>query len=306
MELVVAGLEGLYGLGKSVDYARALKCFEEAEGKGYAPAAVYVARVLRARPEKDSQKIEEQVQKAIKMGIIQLADETESDFHAWWAVGWMAVHGIGVAEDRAIALKWFLKAAERGHPGSQFDVGLMYEMGIIVEKDMVVANHWYQLAAVQGVVEAQFNLGLNYMNGNGVPTNTEEAIRLFNLAAEQGDPDAQCMLGWAYRNEPLKLVDYGVALNWYRRAAAQGHIIGEFNFAMMLIMGFGCDRAPEEGMRWLHKAAVRNVDARFQLGRFYLEGTHNEMEGFRWIFDAAELQNPAAVSLLKDLKVYVR
>ena len=45
------------------------------------------------------------------------------------------------------AIKYFTKAAERGHVDAQYDLGLMYEKGIGSEIDIEKAIEWYSAAA---------------------------------------------------------------------------------------------------------------------------------------------------------------
>lgn len=50
--------------------------------------------------------------------------------------------------DPAAALKWFIRAAEQGHPLAQRDLGFLYEAGWGVTQDAQEAYFWYSLAAV--------------------------------------------------------------------------------------------------------------------------------------------------------------
>ena len=86
------------------------------------------------------------------------------------------------------------KAAERGHAGGQFNLGLMYGRREGVPKDHRQAAKWYRKAAEQGHADAQCELGLMYKTGKGVPENYKEAVKWLRLAAEQGEPRAQYTL----------------------------------------------------------------------------------------------------------------
>ena len=71
-------------------------------------------------------------------------------------------------KDDAEAVSWFRKAAEQGHAGAQYNLGLKYARGEGVPKDDAEAVSWYRKAAEQGHAGAQFNLGLMYARGEGV------------------------------------------------------------------------------------------------------------------------------------------
>jgi TPR repeat protein len=52
-------------------------------------------------------------------------------------------------------MRWFRKAAERGHPMANFNVGLMFERGLGVAKNREEAISWYRKAAEQGFAKAR-------------------------------------------------------------------------------------------------------------------------------------------------------
>jgi hypothetical protein len=59
-------------------------------------------------------------------------------------------NGQGVSKDYAEALEWFRKAAERGHPQAQFNLGNMYLKGQGVKPDREEARKWFTKAADRG------------------------------------------------------------------------------------------------------------------------------------------------------------
>lgn len=87
------------------------------------------------------------------------------------------------------AVKYYRKAAERGHAPAQGFLGFCYEMGYGVPKDMKEALYWYRKAADQGDAKAQCSLGLYYMDSNRA-----EARMWFRKAADQGNDSAKSML----------------------------------------------------------------------------------------------------------------
>ena len=46
------------------------------------------------------------------------------------------------------------RAADAGHPGAQFHLGLLYATGEEVEQDLVLAHKWLNLAATRGSGDA--------------------------------------------------------------------------------------------------------------------------------------------------------
>ncbi len=92
--------------------------------------------------------------------------------------------GEGVQRDAAEAAKWYLKSADRGDAGCQYNLGLMYLDGRGVPKDMGNAVKWWRKAADQGYVSAQFNLGAVYQHGDGVPADNAQAAHYYLLACK--------------------------------------------------------------------------------------------------------------------------
>lgn len=67
-------------------------------------------------------------------------------------VGLAGLHagGFGVRRNDAAAVRWYEKAARRGHPSAQLNLGDAYARGRGVGRDLVAAHMWLSLAASQG------------------------------------------------------------------------------------------------------------------------------------------------------------
>ena len=144
----------------------------------------------------------------------------------------------------AEAVKLFAKAAEAGHAGGNFYLGLAYD-GLLgedargeppVEGDPEAAARCYLRAGEAGHTEAMLNLSLCYRNGEGVPRNTAEAFKWVERGAEAGSDRAQFNAGvaldpeqppWGVPGEtgPNAMLpkDPTRAVAFYRQAVEQGH-----------------------------------------------------------------------------------
>jgi TPR repeat protein len=93
-------------------------------------------------------------------------------------------------------------------------------------------------------------------------------------AAEGGDPDAQFALAAAYEEGLAgETQDYAAALEWYRRAAEQGHERAQYRLGLLLADGKGSAPNPTEAARWFREAANQgHSDAQLQLGILYDTG----------------------------------
>jgi len=121
----------------------------------------------------------------------------------------------------------FAKAkAEEGDPEAEFDLGFTYATGDNgrMPKDHFEAVKWYLKAANKGHVKAQYYLGLCCYKGEGTPQDTVLSYALFDLAGNYYEParkelskvqkdmtDAQIMAGQKRCRELQKEIEANIA-----------------------------------------------------------------------------------------------
>lgn len=117
------------------------------------------------------------------------------DASAQFVVGKILDYGNGgVRQNQEAAVRWYMRAAEQGYSGAQFNLGNCYELGEGVAQDKRSAAYWYRQAADQGDIDAQYTLGLCYATGEGVTKSANTAIKWFMKSARQGNRLAQQVL----------------------------------------------------------------------------------------------------------------
>lgn len=135
--------------------------------------------------------------------------------------------GIGIVQDRAVAVEHFKGAADKGYAKAQVSLGRAYEQGFCAPDSGTkeeAAFKCYEQAANQGDAVAQYMLGCCYEKGTGLwMTNFGKALELYKQAAKQDYPEAVFKLGECYELGVGVGVDQGKAASEYRRAAALGH-----------------------------------------------------------------------------------
>jgi len=127
---------------------------------------------------------------------------------------------------RADAAK-YMKAAEKGDAGAQYNLGVCYATGNGVKKNAARAVEWYTKAARQGNADAQNNLGQCYITGVGVDKDPAKAVEWFIKSAEQGNAVAQNNLGLCYAR------GNGVDKD---QDKAGGHVLGSIILGVLLII----------------------------------------------------------------------
>jgi TPR repeat protein len=99
------------------------------------------------------------------------------------------------------------------------------------------------------------------------------AVQWYRKAAAQGDAGAQCNLGVCYERGQGVREDAEKAVEWYRKAAAQGDADAQFNLALCYANGEGVSKDAEKAVEWYRKAAaLGQAQAQFNLGARYERG----------------------------------
>jgi cell division protein FtsN len=99
--------------------------------------------------------------------------------------------------------------------------------------------------------------------------NYEAAIREWRPLADAGDADAQFNLGQAYRLGRGVPANLPLALEWFEKAAQQGHAQAEANLGLSLFQNNQRERA----IPWLQRAAERgDPRAQYYLGTAHFNG----------------------------------
>jgi TPR repeat protein len=151
-------------------------------------------------------------------------------------------------KDYAKAAILFRKAADAGHAGAQFELGLMHDEGEGMPQDYKQAMAWYEKAAAQGNAPAQYNLGVLYNLGHGVAEDPKQAVPWYEKAATQGFAPAQAAMGFFYDEGRGVEQDPGKALAWYEKAAEQGFSAVHNNLGILRVEGPVQDYA--EAYKW--------------------------------------------------------
>ena len=80
--------------------------------------------------------------------------------------------------------------------------------------------------------------------------------------------------------------DYFAAMDWFFKAAAQGHGDAEYNLGIMYAYGIGVARQDNKARRWLSRAAAR----RHRLAQRELEGLLQRRAEFRRRYPLPDLR----------------
>ncbi len=113
----------------------------------------------------------------------------------------------------------FSKASAQDDANGQFGLGTLYHQGFGVPQDYAEAMRYYRKAATKGHKDAHYNIAMMLEIGEGVQQNTAEARKWYEAAANLGDPHAAYRLGLRLRDEPKFGASQKDIANWFRIAA---------------------------------------------------------------------------------------
>ena len=191
------------------------------------------------------------------LSIDQLRDAAEAGQHpAEYRLGVAYRDGLGVVQDPAKAAEWFQRAADGCYAPAQDALGVAFETAAGVPRNVRVAARWYRLAAAQRDPRGTYHLAIALYENRayeadslddaryagtcrtlsipvgGTPgdelhstdprVREENGFRFMQFAAQSGDRDAQYRVGDAFEHGRGVKPSSADAVEWYRKAAAQG------------------------------------------------------------------------------------
>ena len=231
-------------------------------------------------------------------------------------IGHLYRRGQGVPQDAAVAVNWYVRAAEAGLARAQANLANMYLRGEGVRRDERAAAVWFQRAALDGHTISQFNLGLMYQQGLGVRTDLTKAMGWFSRAAELGhEKSAETLAALQERGvspasaEELRTELFGdeatdgqaaISQRPAEGAAAPSDRAARFDENVEVEPGLLAYRSQdyERAMTiWMPLAEKGNSEAQFFVGGLYMDGAGVEEDVVRahaWWQLSAEKGHPKA------------
>ena len=91
------------------------------------------------------------------------------------------------------------------------------------QKNFKAAREWFCRASDRGHIEAKVDLAHLYYFGLGGPPHPPNAVAFWEEAAHAGNAEAQFKFGESLRKGNHALHDPEQGMKWIRRAAEQGH-----------------------------------------------------------------------------------
>lgn len=129
----------------------------------------------------------------------------------------------------------------------------------VQRKDYAAAVRLLQPLAEGGDARAQVQLGTLHYHGHGVPENDALALQWYDRAARQGHAQAQYLLAnlyaFGHAGVPEGHDAMRVAAQWYFEAARQGHMDAQYSLGLLFLAGSGVTQNAAEARKWFGRAA---------------------------------------------------
>ena len=226
--------------------------------------------------------------------------------------------GRGVQKNLQVAQNLLRQGAEKGDPGSQWNLGVAYFKGDF-QKDYAQALYWFKALIDNNRISLARNheplmsnkasalgfIGLIYENGGfGVVKNIAEAVQWYGLSAGVGDHFSQYRLGLLYLDGGGTAVrqDFKRALTLFELSAKQGYSPAQTAIGDSYYFGDGVKQDLAQAAYWYQLAADQGeVIAQTALGVMYVKGegvTRDYAKALQLLVQAANKDDAVAINTI--------
>jgi TPR repeat protein len=185
-------------------------------------------------------------------------------------LGMVYQQGCGVVPwDIKTAMSWYRKAAEKGNPLAEDQIGIYYDAGS--GHDKAQGLEWYRRAAGHRDAVAEHNLG-EMLTETGKPQDLAEGTEWLRRSVEHGFEGSVDDLFSLYQNgKALPKKDSAEnrkqGFEWLENLANQGNPHAQMMLGISYWRGLiGLARDHREAVEWMTKAAEKSAEAEAYLG----------------------------------------
>ncbi len=256
-----------YGHGVAKDRKKAMELFENAAAFGDSNAMARLGLCYESGIdcEKDEKKA---------FGYF-VRSARQNNAIASYKAGLCYESGRGTGVDLARAFACFEKAANLGHVPSMWHTANYLSDGMGTEQNLWSAYKWYSKGAEFGDGRCYLQMAHFSFKGIGTVRNYTKAFTCYNKAYECGETDSDTALriGVCHLRGLGTKENRSAALEWFKRAAAQGNADAMFLCGESYFFGSGCEQSYGRAVRYYASAVNEgHVRAIIELGLCYENG----------------------------------
>jgi hypothetical protein len=163
---------------------------------------------------------------------------------------------------------------------------------------------WLEKACDAGDDMAFGMLSVHYLNGMGVEKDEDKAFALAKQGADLGDAEGYKMLGICYLLGSGVEQDTDTAVDRLISASNKGNEVAMLYLGRIFMGDYGDEYTDYElaEEQFFQSANAGNAKAACELGRLYINITHEFDKAYKVFAFAAELGHPAAQAILHAFK----
>lgn len=161
------------------------------------------------------------------------------------------IEKVSANPDGTSILTHLRRAVEHGYAPAMWALGQSYEEGIGVRPDPLRAMDWYRASEAASADEVGTMVFLRDRDGLFTERPAAEVIAELHELAARNDVEAQYRLARIYDAGQLLTSNPATALEWYRRAAENGHAQSRFVLGYLHCRGIGTAVDLALANRWL-------------------------------------------------------
>ncbi|KSV64637.1 hypothetical protein N182_36475 [Sinorhizobium sp. GL2] len=205
------------------------------------------------------------------------------------------VYRVGYEND-AIALKWYLKAAELKEHTAYKRLGDAYYDGMGAPQDRAEAAKWYQLASEQFPEVCRRIAGHYQADGN-----VGETIKWLDRGASYGDATSAEALARIYRFSKTDEKNFTKAMSWYQKAFELGDDSALISMGQMYQSGEGVEKDIQRAIDYYQQAVEKGEKSHWRVAYAYESlSPRGDGAAFEWHKKGAEAGDSSAMSTVAE------
>ena len=209
------------------------------------------------------------------------------------------------------SIKWQHPGADAGYPAAQFLIGARHQKGHGLPQNDAIAMGWYNKAAEQGHPGAINNVGWMHGNGRaGGGMNGAKASAMYLRAAERGNSVSQNNIAMRLFSGADIAQDKEKAFQWHKRSAENDYGRGQYYLAMRYDTGEGTDPDLEKAVYWYKRAGDNDeINSQAKLAQMYRDGRGVKRdlgESLNWLARVTEFDRDRANPFVASEQIKAR
>ncbi len=165
----------------------------------------------------------------------------------------------GVKRSYRKGFLWYSKAAELGYAYAMNSLSICYQEGKGTKRDIKKGLEWTRKAAALGDAEGQNMLGVFLFAGRGTRRDKKGAMEMFRAAAKQGEACGLCNYADCFRSGITVTKNYKKALYYYRKSVQKGNLYSKYRIGEMTMKGMGVKKMSRRGTSSLKRPLARGA-----------------------------------------------